>query len=58
MRTSSPLLIQQCAMCPRITRELGAQGATEASFTLFEAFSINFEIVVYSEFMHVDVDLH
>ena len=28
------------------------------SFTLFEALGINFEIVVYSECMHVDVDLH
>jgi hypothetical protein len=55
-----PLLIQLGAMCPRITRELrrGAQVATMwRSFTLFEARSINFAIVVYSERMHVECRL-
>ena len=40
----------------------GAQVATMwtmwRSFTLIEALGINFEIVVYYECMHVDVDLH
>jgi hypothetical protein len=54
-----PLLIQQSAI-PPASREsfVRAQGATEAPFTLFEPLSIDFEIVVYSEFMHVDVGLH
>jgi hypothetical protein len=31
---------------------------TRRSFTFFEVCDINFAIIVYSECMHVDVDLH
>jgi hypothetical protein len=48
------------AICPRITRELRPRRKSRRcgrSFTIFEARSINFAIVVYFECMHVECRL-